>query len=126
MSLDKSGLQTVSESGTSIDVSTITTSSGTSQENLAISLRCYLKILMHAFRYPHATVNGLLIMEKKKKSKSNRLVDCIPLFHSGHGLTPMLEVALNQVCFEFLLIYLFFNQCFICRYLNIFTKIPIW
>lgn len=57
-----------------------------------------MKILMHSLRYPHAIVNGLLVMEKKNKlNKSNRLVDCIPLFHSSHGLTPMLEVALNQV-----------------------------
>ncbi|KAH9424429.1 ER membrane protein complex subunit 8 [Dermatophagoides pteronyssinus] len=70
-----------------------------SNDDLVISTKCYLKILMHAFRYPHGVVNGLLVMEKKKKSsgKSNRIVDCIPLFHSGHGLTPMLEVALNQV-----------------------------
>lgn len=101
MSLDKSDLQGTSESSIGSDLSQIASGSGTNLENVTISLRCYLKILMHAFRYPHATVNGLLIMEKKKKSKANRLVDCIPLFHSGHGLTPMLEVALNQVCFEF-------------------------
>ncbi|KAF7493401.1 ER membrane protein complex subunit 8 [Sarcoptes scabiei] len=66
--------------------------------NLIVSIRCYLKILMHSLRYPHAIVNGLLVMEKKNKlNKSNRLVDCIPLFHSSHGLTPMLEVALNQI-----------------------------
>ena len=75
--------------------------SSSNNDDLVISTKCYLKILMHAFRYPHGIVNGLLVMEKKKKSsgKSNRIVDCIPLFHSGHGLTPMLEVALNQVIY---------------------------
>lgn len=63
-----------------------------------ISVRCYVKMLMHALRYPHATVNGLLVADRKKKGKSIRLVDYIPMFHSGHGLTPMVEVALTQVC----------------------------
>ncbi|OTF78315.1 hypothetical protein BLA29_003320, partial [Euroglyphus maynei] len=79
---------------TSNDVSTLPSNNS---DDLVISTKCYIKILMHALRYPHGVVNGLLVMEKKKKSaKSSRLVDCIPLFHSGHGLTPMLEVALNQ------------------------------
>lgn len=59
-------------------------------------------MLMHAMRYPYATVNGVLIAEKKGggakgKSASINLVDCVPLFHSGHGLTPMVEIALTQV-----------------------------
>jgi len=36
-------------------------------------------------------------MEKKKSGKQTKLVDAIPLFHSGHGLSAMIEVALNQV-----------------------------
>jgi len=54
-------------------------------------------VVMHALCYPHATVNGLLIAEKKKSAKQHRLVDAIPLFHSGHGLTAMVEVAILQV-----------------------------
>ena len=69
--------------------------------DVLMSIKCYLKILMHSFKYPHATVNGVLIGEKKKKKDGNgsyiELVDCIPLFHMGHGLTPMLEIALHQV-----------------------------
>lgn len=78
--------------------STPTELSITGSNELVLSIKCYVKMIMHALRYPHATVNGVLIMEKKSKSsKLNRLVDCIPLFHSGHGLTPMVEVALAQV-----------------------------
>lgn len=63
-----------------------------------LSVKSYLKIVMHALRYPHATVNGVLITEKKgKTSKQIRIVDAIPLFHSGHGLAPMTEVALTQI-----------------------------
>lgn len=69
--------------------------------DLILSAKSYLKIVMHALRYPHSTVNGVLIMERRPKSTnknySNRIVDAIPLFHSGHGLTPMVEVALTQV-----------------------------
>lgn len=91
----------------------------------SITTRCYLKVLMHSLKYPHATVNGVLLAEKTsgKKSGSNisggnsgakdgggegggnqpqqprvvEFVDVVPLFHLGHGLTPMIEVALLQV-----------------------------
>lgn len=78
--------------------SDLTVSATSAARDPIFSARCYLKIVMHAFRYPHATVNGVLIMEKKGKSnKQNRFVDAIPLFHSGHGLAPMMEIALTQV-----------------------------
>jgi len=84
---------------------------------IQLTVRCFTKIMMHALKYPHATVNGILIGEKKKRtapsspSKSENqdssparqassytlIVDCVPLFHSGHGLTPMMEAALIQV-----------------------------
>lgn len=71
---------------------------GSSSSELYITPKCYIKMVMHSLRYPHATVNGLIIVDKKSKgNKSVQAVDCIPLFHSGHGLTPMLEVALAQV-----------------------------
>lgn len=91
---------------------------GTMSE-IVLTLRCFTKIMMHALKYPHATVNGILIGEKRKRtapsspSKSENqdssspvrqppssyilVVDCVPLFHSGHGLTPMMEAALIQV-----------------------------
>jgi len=66
---------------------------------IVISIRCYVKIVMHCLKYPHSTVNGLILCEKKKKNSINYIefVDCVPLFHSGHGLTPCLEMALIQI-----------------------------
>jgi len=80
--------------------------SSTMASDLTISTRCYIKILMHALKYPHATVNGVLLAEKKKAKDgegNNRyeFVDVVPLFHLGHGLTPMIEVALLQVYIQF-------------------------
>lgn len=85
---------TITSNESNLDVQQNSISSG--NNDLVITSRCYLKLLMHALRYPHTIVNGFLIMEKRKRG-ANKLIDCIPLFHSGHGLTPMLEVALNQV-----------------------------
>ena len=45
-------------------------------------------------------INGLLLAKRDDLRAGTRVVkyaDCIPLFHLGPGLTPMLEVALTQV-----------------------------
>ena len=48
-------------------------------------------------------MNGLLLTAKKSSVSSSgegnrvKFVDVVPLFHLGHGLSPMLEVALLQV-----------------------------
>ena len=79
---------------------TVATTSGSSTGNteLIISNKAYLKVVMHGLRYPHATVNGVLVGKRPVKgAKGQTIVDAIPLFHSGHGLTPMVEVALTQV-----------------------------
>jgi hypothetical protein len=58
---------------------------------------------MHSLKYSYATVNGLLLCEKKKAKDGNdgnyrtEFVDVVPLFHVGHGLTPMIEAALLQI-----------------------------
>lgn len=59
-----------------------------------VSTRCYIKMIMHSVKYPFYTVNGLLLGEKKKGKESYYFVDCIPLFHLAHGLTPCMETAL--------------------------------
>merc|ERR1711976_80603 len=71
-------------------------------ENMAeytVSARAYCKMLLHAAKYPHCAVNGLLLAErpKAKESKSIRFVDAVPLFHLSLSLAPMMEVALIQV-----------------------------
>uniref|UniRef100_A0A8C5WSU9 ER membrane protein complex subunit 9 n=1 Tax=Laticauda laticaudata TaxID=8630 RepID=A0A8C5WSU9_LATLA len=66
-----------------------------------ISPRAYIKMCLHAARYPHMAVNGLLLAQKCRLTaglpECLDITDCVPLFHSNLSLTVMLEVALNQV-----------------------------
>jgi len=74
--------------------------SSPSPADIIISPKCLTKMLLHCFKYPHATVNGVMIGLKKKDKNGvsyMELLDCVPLFHLGHGLTPMLEMALLQI-----------------------------
>lgn len=75
-------------------------------DHYSLSTVAHVKLLMHALKYHYASVNGFLLVEDgnsknktKGKEENNRIdfVDAIPLFHLGHGLTPMIEVALLQV-----------------------------
>ena len=71
-----------------------------SEPELEMSTRAYCKLIMHSAKYPSCAVNGLLLAKRedlKPGSKVIKYTDCIPLFHLGMGLTPMLEVALTQV-----------------------------
>ena len=66
-----------------------------------MSVQAYAKLLLHAAKYPHCAVNGVLLAEdmKGKEKKVVRFVDCIPLFHLSLTLAPMLESALLQVSY---------------------------
>ncbi|XP_067935955.1 ER membrane protein complex subunit 8-like [Watersipora subatra] len=62
----------------------------------------YVKMLLHAAKYPHCSVNGLFVRKKsKKEDESSRTPmqakNCIPLFHGNLTLLPMLELALTEV-----------------------------
>eukprot|EP00794_Sanderia_malayensis_P018824 gene18824-20720_t len=61
-----------------------------------ISVKAYSKILLHACKYPHKAVNGVVIAESLSGNEIS-IVDAIPLFHQCLGLAPMLEVALSQI-----------------------------
>ena len=61
-----------------------------------ITKEAYCKILLHAVKYPHRSVNGILVGEQESHAHF-RVTDAIPLFHVAVGLTPMLEVALAQI-----------------------------
>lgn len=72
---------------------------------IVVSMKAYAKLALHAAKYPHCAVNGLLLAEDSKANKEKkqiRFVDCIPLFHLSLSLAPMLEAALLQVnlCFQ--------------------------
>ena len=84
------------------------------EPEVEISVRAYAKMILHAAKYPHCAVNGLLLapnneiqkigsssssQQQQQSCESSRMTftDCIPLFHQIQGLTPMLEVALTQI-----------------------------
>jgi len=62
-----------------------------------LSKVAYSKIILHAFKYPHTAINGVLLASEGSNAQCLKYVDAIPLFHHNLGLAPMLEVALMQV-----------------------------
>ena len=71
-----------------------------SEDSIDLSIRAYSKIILHAAKYPHCAVNGVLLAKspaKGQKIAKLSLIDAIPLFHQNLGLTPMIEVALTQI-----------------------------
>ena len=65
-----------------------------------LSKLAYAKIILHAFKYPHTAINGVLLANEGTNNHSPKYVDAIPLFHHNLGLAPMLEVALMQVRYK--------------------------
>ena len=63
----------------------------------SMSSKAYTKIVLHCCKYPHFELNGVVIGSVSKETQSVQIQDAIPLFHTGIGLAPMLEVALMQV-----------------------------
>ncbi|XP_030043233.1 ER membrane protein complex subunit 9 [Microcaecilia unicolor] len=64
-----------------------------------ISMQAYVKMCLHAARYPHMAVNGVLLGYGGSRTGCLYLMDCVPL---SHGLLPLslpLEVALSQIDF---------------------------
>ena len=66
-------------------------------QNYCITEKAYAKLVLHCCKYPHLAVNGVVIGSISKESQTVQIQDAVPLFHSGIGLAPMLEVALTQV-----------------------------
>ncbi|XP_061820169.1 ER membrane protein complex subunit 8 [Nerophis lumbriciformis] len=71
---------------------------------IQLTSQAYCKMILHAAKYPHNAVNGLLVAEKGKEKKKEShphdpvlCVDCVPLFHCTLALAPMLEVALTLI-----------------------------
>ena len=64
-----------------------------------LSARAFSKILLHAVKYPHCSVNGVFLrkLDVDKNEKVVQIVDAIPLFHISLTLSPMVEVALSQI-----------------------------
>ncbi|XP_076667806.1 ER membrane protein complex subunit 8/9 [Andrena cerasifolii] len=69
--------------------------------DISFSSRAYCKIILHAAKYPHCAINGLLLAKQKNKgdgkSMELRIEDAIPLFHICLHVSPMAEIALAMV-----------------------------
>ena len=52
-------------------------------------------LVLHAAKYPHAAVNGVLLIQKS--GHQYMIEEAVPLLHSNLTLSPMLEAALPQV-----------------------------
>lgn len=74
---------------------------------VTLSSRAYIKMMLHVAKYPHLALNGVLLASKEK-SKNLIIVDAIPLFHQCLHVTPMSEIALLQVIFQYLMIFRYF------------------
>ncbi len=61
-----------------------------------VSAVAYAKAVLHALRYPHATVNGVFL-GRAQGAGAVDIVDAAPLTHQLTALTAMPEVALNLV-----------------------------
>lgn len=53
-------------------------------------------MILHAAKYPHCAVNGLLLSNTKTSSNNVEIVDVMPLFHQCLNVSPMAEIALIQ------------------------------
>lgn len=62
-----------------------------------ISARAYTKMILHAAKYPHCAVNGILLSSNAGKDKTVQIIDAVPLFHQCLHVSPMAEIALIQV-----------------------------
>ncbi|KAI0247333.1 UPF0172-domain-containing protein [Lactifluus subvellereus] len=55
----------------------------------------YTKLITHALKYPHQTVNGVLL-GFSSPSGAVEIVDAVPLQHHWTSLSPMMEVGLGM------------------------------
>lgn len=61
--------------------------------------KALLKVLLHAAKYPAASVNGVLLGCIASDKQTVEIVDAIPLLHCFLTLAPALETALAQVSY---------------------------
>ncbi len=59
----------------------------------------YTKLILHALKHPHQTVNGVLlgISSTTAAGRTVDIVDAVPLQHHWTNLSPMMEVGLGMV-----------------------------
>ncbi|XP_034240437.1 ER membrane protein complex subunit 8/9 homolog [Thrips palmi] len=64
---------------------------------VTLSARAYCKMILHAAKYPHCAINGLLLGRLSKDKDELLVTDAVPLFHVCLQVSPMAEIALTQV-----------------------------
>lgn len=64
---------------------------------VTLSARAYSKMILHAAKYPHCAINGLLLGRLNKDKDELVVTDAVPLFHVCLHVSPMAEIALTQV-----------------------------
>ncbi len=69
---------------------------GISSPNYHLEDLAYAKLILHAVKYPHQTVNGVLLGHPPS-SGIVVIVDAVPLQHHWTNLSPMMEVGLGMV-----------------------------
>ncbi|XP_068098591.1 ER membrane protein complex subunit 9 [Hyperolius riggenbachi] len=60
-----------------------------------LNTHVYVKMILHAARYPHSTVSGVLLGRQTPGCLT--LVDCVPVCHLQLPLSLSMEVALTQI-----------------------------
>lgn len=82
-------------------VTSVSSAMANVEAEVHFSVRAYSKMILHAAKYPHCAINGVLLAKSDRKRNVNSglisVSDCIPLFHQIEGLSPMVEVALAQI-----------------------------
>lgn len=64
--------------------------------NFKIFSRAYSKMILHAAKYPHSAVNGVLLSSVKSSGNTVEIFDVMPMFHQCLHVSPMAEIALAQ------------------------------
>ena len=71
---------------------------------LTLTVPAYVKMVLHASRYVHSAVNGVLLATAPRTATREGVtatgllcIDAVPLFHTALPLAPMLEAALALV-----------------------------
>ncbi|QRV95602.1 hypothetical protein RhiJN_23620 [Ceratobasidium sp. AG-Ba] len=67
-----------------------------SSPKFTISHKAYTKVIVHAAKYPHAPVNGVLIGKASTGNGTVLVEDAIPLLHEWTSLSPMMEIGLDM------------------------------
>jgi hypothetical protein len=70
---------------------------GMSAPNFCLDDLAYTKLIVHALKYPHKTVTGLLLGRRPSPDSPIEIVDAVPLQHHWTNLSPMMEVGLGMV-----------------------------